>query len=211
MHEPRKAVGSFLLYVAAVIATTLIWFGVMDFRATQYADWTGPCQNANRTLSQCARHDPYCVVDPACMSPFYKPTYTRRGITPQFMPHWQGLYWLGEAGTYGTGPNMLAIPNYALFMLLLCITVVVVEWRTSRPGIRRILVTGVTTWLVLEVLRWFTVISSVDPTVPFFNWELITVLSLSLLILWSTIIVSNRLARPKGSIADRTAGNDAAT
>jgi apolipoprotein N-acyltransferase len=167
----------------------------MDLRAAQYDDWASPCENAAQTFSTCVRHDPYCLIDPACKSPFYKPTWTRAGTTPQFMPHWQGLAWLGESGTYGTGLSMLAIPNYILFMVLLCAAVGVIEWRVYRLLPRRLLLTALTTWLVMEVLRWFAVISSSDPTVSFFNWELLGVLALSLSVLLGATTVCSRLER----------------
>jgi hypothetical protein len=109
-----------------------------------------PCgSKCHQTFSVHERHDPYCIIDPACISPFYSSTWDQVGTDPQFMPHWQGLEWLGEAGTYGTGLHMLAIPNYMLFMLSLCVIVLIIK-RVARPSLRRFLLAAVTTWCIVE-------------------------------------------------------------
>jgi hypothetical protein len=175
-------------YILVSMLTVAAWLGVMELRGMQ----TSSCSNSCQTFTSYVRHDPYCVIDPACISPFYNPDWARKGTTPQFMPHWQGLAWLGEAGTYGTGLHMLAIPNYIGFMLLLCLLVMLIERRIPDPLVRRLLLTVVTAWLILEILRWFADISDVDPTVPFFNGEFFVTLAGSLLIIWGMA----RLARP---------------
>lgn len=181
----------------AIIATVAIWFGVMQLRSIPDG-WAGPC-DATHSFASCELHDPYCIVDPVCMSPFYKPTWTNADADLQSMPHWQGLVWLGESGTYGTGLRMLAIPNYLIFMVLLCAMVLFVQRRVSRPQLRHVLLAAVTAWLTLEILRWFATISNDDPTVPFFNWELLGVLILSLSLLAGTVITGSRFVVPGGA------------
>jgi hypothetical protein len=122
------------------------------------------------------------------------------------MPHWQGLAWLGEPGTYGIGLRMLAIPNYILFMLLIAITAIIIECRVTQTRLRRLLITAVMTWLLLEILRWFATISNDDPTVPFFNWELLIVLAISLSALSAMKAVGSRLAGDRKPTVDKTPG-----
>jgi hypothetical protein len=89
---------------------------------------------------------------------------------------------------------MLAIPNYLFFMLLCAIAVGIVRG-VSRPRLRRQLLTAITTWLILEVLRWLAVISNYDSTVPVFSWYLVVILTLSMLIPWGAIVGSSNMVR----------------
>jgi hypothetical protein len=176
-----------VIYVLVVVLTVVIDWGLLNLRAAL----TASCPHGRQTFSTYVRCDPYCIVDPACMSPLYKPTWT----DPRFAPHWQGLAWLGESAAHGSGLRMLAIPNYLFFMLLLCATAVGIVWRVSWPRLRRLFLTALTTWLILEVLRWLAIISNYDLTVPFFSWYLVFILTLSMFILWGAIVGSSHIVR----------------
>lgn len=192
MHFVRTgAIISGTRYVLVVLLTAGIWAGFLTLRGALVESCHDNCQ----TFAAYARHDPYCAIDPACMSPLYRPGWTRNGTDPQFMPHWQGLAWLDGLGTYDSGLHMLAVPNYVFFMLLLCAVVVIAERKITSPGVRRLVLTVIVTWFVLEAVRWFADISYVDPTVPFFNWELFVTLAVSLLTLWGTGVGTVRWVR----------------
>lgn len=168
------------LYTLVVLFVAGAWVGLLALRGTLVESCNGNCQ----TFATYVRHDPYCAIDPACISPFYAPVRTSAETSPQSTPRWQGLAWLAGSGTYDTGLHMLAVPNYIFFMVLLGTVTTIVEWRVANPTSRGLLLAGVTTWLLLDVMRWFAEVANVDPTVPFLNWELVITLTISLLMLW---------------------------
>jgi hypothetical protein len=178
----------FGIFLAVITMTTLCWFGVQQLRAAG----SDSCHDDCRTFGSYVQHDPYCAVDPVCVSPFYDPSWVRRGVEPQNMPHWRGLAWLGESGTYGTGLRMLSIPNYVGFMVLICGLATLVIWKVRRRLVRGVLLTALLAWLVVEVLRWFAVISDLDPTVSWLNGELVATLAISMGFVWVTIKLASR-------------------
>ncbi len=90
---------------------------------------------------------------------------------------------------------MFAIPNYIVFMILLSGICAFTEWHVHARRLRRILLTAILTWIVLEVLRWFLAIGWYDPTVPFLTWQLILVLSLSLSVASGIVMTTARLVK----------------
>lgn len=161
------------------LATFVALFGLSSLRSELLASCRVP--DACSTAIQYFEHDPYCVIDPVCASPFYEDDWS--GMAPR----WQGLAWLqDELLIKEHGLEALAVPNYVLFMLFSCLAVAAVAWKVSRPHARTILLTAIFSWVVLEILRWFAVISSVDPTVSFFNWELGIVLTMS--VAWLALV-----------------------
>jgi hypothetical protein len=175
------------LYITIVAVTAGLWVG-LGFLRQDLNPCDFNCQG--RTFLTSVRHDPYCIVDPGCPSPFYQPTATP--VTPT--PQWEGYYWIGGSGaTPGSGWALLAIPNYFFFLALFGGLAALVQLKIHRPLLRRLLLTSVLAWVSMEVVSWYYIIAWYDPTVPMFNGELIVVLGLSLVTIWGVTRWSRHL------------------
>lgn len=176
------------LYGLVVVATALLWWGLLSLRFSGAAS-TG----TNESFSTYVWHDPYCIVDPACMSPFHKSTDGLPIDDLSAIPHWQGFEWLGQQGALGIGLEALAIPNLVLFVVVLAALILLLEWRIHKRRLERLLFVAIVSWLVLEVFRWFADISYSDPSVSLVNWESVSVLVVAVGILLAVRATARRL------------------
>jgi hypothetical protein len=138
-----------------------------------------PCNSypSCQAFSAYEKRDPLCIIDPTCISPFYK--------TPQSgsVPHWQGVVFLGETNSYGNGRHLLALPNYLAFMVVGISLVILTLKYLHQPRARHLTLLAIFTWCACEIIVWFGYLSSLDPTTPWVNPEAVATLlgSLSLL------------------------------
>ncbi len=95
--------------------------------------------------------DPYCVVDPTCVSPYF--STTRHGAPD--VPDWQGMNTIFDAMLVDYNPiRMLAPPNYLLFVGL-CIAALYSASRCIRDRVRaQQVIAAIATFCALEFLRW---------------------------------------------------------
>src|SRR5215471_10781441 len=120
-----------------------------------------PCRGADRcaTFIDYSIHDPFCVFDPTCVSPFYNPTWSG-GMAP----HWDGLRWLNDPLLiWGNPLTMLAPPNYMAFMAVASLAIAAaVRW--AKAGYQRgLLLTTVFTWCTFEIIGWFLTAAALVP------------------------------------------------
>ena len=93
-------------------------------------------------------NDPYCLVDPVCVSPIY------RGDSGANVPEWQGSETYLNDPTLGSHNSYraFALLNWALFNLLVGAALAATLVAPSHMG--PTIWAGVITWYVLEWLRW---------------------------------------------------------
>jgi hypothetical protein len=91
-------------------------------------------------------HDPYCLLDPTCVSPTFN--------------QYQHLYGQGLAIVYGdptrvlSNARMLAVPNFCLFVLIFAGLVALVFMVPIDSDWHRPALAAPITWYILELIRW---------------------------------------------------------
>jgi hypothetical protein len=171
MHRLMKLLLAALPYLMALVLTGCVWLGFFSLQDHMLA----PCDEVGRCTSfiDYSLHDPFCILDPTCVSPLYNPSWSG------YAPHWQGLRWVTDPLLVsGSGLTMLAIPNYLLFMLLATAAVVLVQ-RIHAPRYRRLALAVIFTWCALEVAGWSRTIVSLDPGQPIASFGTAALLLLS--------------------------------
>lgn len=156
MHGPRKTLVRFVPYLLVVALTACLWIGSFYLRDRMLA----PCTDAGQctTFVDYSMHDPFCILEPTCVSPFYNPSWSGGA------PHWQGLRWIDDSLLIsGSGLTMLAIPNLILFALLATAAIVVATLRVDAGRRRNLAITAISTWCILEVAGWIATVGSLDP------------------------------------------------
>ena len=146
LAKQLKFLAPYLVVAIATLAAGVgFWFmqnallatcGVSDVSCTTFTDY--------------ALHDPLCVIDPSCVSPFYHP-YTS-GVQ-----RWIGMQgWnLAESQQPPDGANFLAIPNYILFMLLAITAVAIISRKAHSSRSRKLALTAVFIWCITETASWW--------------------------------------------------------
>jgi hypothetical protein len=100
--------------------------------------YSGYPYGSSPTFWDVFRHNPYCLVDPTCISPF-----SNNGPATRFAYHESSFF-------------DLALPNYFFFLLLLMILVaLIVRYSSSRKYLHFALLAVVALWCILEHNRWF--------------------------------------------------------
>jgi hypothetical protein len=133
-----------------VLATALFWAALFYIRLPiiKQCVVAESMSDSDCTPFQILSHDPYCIIDPVCVSPFY------RASADEMVPRWQGTVTnlldpsLGGHGGY----QAFALVNFALFTLL---TVGVAYLLKIGQGKHfRWLAFGLCVWVFLEWTRW---------------------------------------------------------
>jgi hypothetical protein len=136
------------LYVVVVSVTFALWAGTQALRIYLLT----PCDNQPTCITPLDyyRHDPYCIVDPACVSPLYRP-YANGA------QDWTGVFgWrLGEGQLPPTATRALALPNFVAFLASMAAIRTLITFRVRSAVFARMLLFGVGTWIFLEVVRWY--------------------------------------------------------
>jgi hypothetical protein len=178
------------LSILVLALTVGAWTGLDSYRSTRIAY----CRYSCATFPEWIKHDPYCIFDPGCMSPFFSGS----GAETDSAPHWSGYEWLGESAGDGFGWSLLAIPNYIGFLLLFSGLAAIVAWQVHRRLLKRLLLTVITVWVLLNLwmlyqgIMWYgssySAPSSTGPTLVF-----VLMLTLTLSIVWGAAIGTARL------------------
>lgn len=159
MSRLAQSLPRIAMYAIVICITGIVWALSLGLRERLLL----PCSGAGNctTFLDYSLHDPLCVLDPTCVSPFYRPAQASRS---GYAPHWQGLVWLSDPLLVsGNWVSMLAIPNYCLCMLLM-VTASLCVMRWSRSiACRRYGLTVVSTWCILEVVGWFLIATALTP------------------------------------------------
>jgi hypothetical protein len=135
-------------YVVVVSITFVLWTGIQVPRLFLLTS----CDNQLTCITPLDyyRHDPYCVIDPACVSPLYKPYEDG----PQ---DWTGVsgWRLGEGQRPPPATRALALPNLAAFLIVMAVIRALITSKVRSAVLTRVLLIGVSTWIFLEVGRWY--------------------------------------------------------
>jgi hypothetical protein len=109
-------------------------------------------------LSRIYGRDPYCLVDPVCVSPFFTLAGGPRG-SGSGVPAWQGIYVLSDPLLVDYDPLlMVALPNFVVFALLWAVALYAIHQIRS-PGVRSYLALSLCLFYALEGTRWmFTLV-----------------------------------------------------
>jgi hypothetical protein len=115
----------------------------------------GICQEAAavhcRSGWQLIRSDPYCLIDPVCVSPWYK-----RTADVAESPYWNGLAFQSGIDDFRGNPTTgLAIPNLMGFLLVGLGLAILVRAVSITETFRSFLLQMWTLWAILEVIRWY--------------------------------------------------------
>jgi len=135
-------------YVVIASVTFALWAGTLALRIYLLT----PCDDQPTCISPLDyyRHDPYCIIDPACVSPLYKPYASGA-------QDWTGVsgWRLGEGQLPPPATRALALPNFAAFLAFMAAIRAVITFRVRSAVLARMLLFGVGTWIFLEVGRWY--------------------------------------------------------
>jgi hypothetical protein len=111
--------------------------------------------NTRCTGTALIRTQPYCFLDPTCATPNLTGCCHYSSVDGWSYIHWHGFAIRGDPESLnGNLMQLLAIPNFCLFVLssLGCLWLGLVLLR--QPGWRRAWFAAVATWYTLEVFRW---------------------------------------------------------
>jgi hypothetical protein len=148
LHLPASP--AVLVIVVSVVA--LGWFAFAHFRSAATVAPNCVVGGASEppvcTPDWIIGRDPYCVVDPTCVSPFYQRS------RDDLFPHWQGeatSLWDPSLGGH-EGYESIAVVNFGLFVL--AVIVMVALLRFVRTDVRFIAMLALLVWCLLEWARW---------------------------------------------------------
>ncbi len=146
-----KSITPFLL---VAILSTAGWTAFLGLRGALL--W--PCQVSCTTLSDYMTYNPFCVIDPTCISPLYE-------ATKSGSQDWVGLQapQLSLGQHLPPGTRALALPNYILFMLVAMFVAVVIVKKSSSSRTRRLGLAALLFWCTCEIAWWFIRAASADP------------------------------------------------
>jgi len=141
----------FLLIVAVGLAATS--WGVFTFaRSIETKHLRQVCYGSEIVIADYCdsaylrQRDPYCIVDPTCLSPDFERSELGYG---------KGLAIIGDPALIYSNPlRMLAVSNLGLFIVVMLGWLGVGLLMLRRRRWREMLVTFVATWYLLEIARW---------------------------------------------------------
>ena len=170
-------------YFIVALLTFVVWGGFWVARAALLEPCIGTCGPFEEYESR----EPFCIIDPACVSPFYKPSAI--GIQ-----NWAGSEsWNLGMGQYpAPSTSTLAVPNYVLFLLLAIAVVTLIERRVNQRKRRKLALTAVFVWCTFEVISWFVVAGSGSTLNPILLLETCGTLLFTLSVLGVTSYVVHR-------------------
>lgn len=133
------------------------------------------------------RVDPFCIIDPVCVSPFYRSGYD--GIES-----WTGVNgWSLPGGQMpAPGDRVLAIPNYIAYMLVIIVGILAARKYVSSLDKRRLLILALFTWTTMSEVYWFIAASNINGGLTMtISLEAMVTITASLLML-ATVAHGNR-------------------
>jgi hypothetical protein len=136
-----------------VLATGFIWLTLMSVR--HITEYRGSGASAGAYFVR----DPYCMIDPTCVSPLYK------AGAPIETTHWEGSRWFGDGYdrllVEPNGLYYLSPVNYAAFLALLAVGGAGAGF-IRRAGARRNAVAALLTWTSVSIITWFGITASLS-------------------------------------------------
>jgi hypothetical protein len=137
--------------VVAASVVCVAWLGYWLLGSALLDQCRSSCSNATQYFER----DPFCLIDPTCVSPLYRPY----DPTPQ---HWVGseASRLSAGQEPSTGWQSFAITNYVLFLLLMGGAITVAQRRLRNPHARKTAVAAILMWCALEAMSWSLAIVS---------------------------------------------------
>lgn len=144
-------------YGLVIAATFVLWVGLVVARGVlRLPDTSSPAAPAAYFI-----RDPYCIVDPTCVSPFFSPSKASTSDT-----HWQGFGWMpadyDTAQINSSGLEYLSPINYLAFWLLMVL--LSLGTRAIRNARRRSgAEVALFTWACLNVIPWFGAANPLGP------------------------------------------------
>ena len=143
------------LWLRIVLLAVALWCGFWLLQAVLLA----PCAASCSTVADYATHDPLCLADPTCVSPFYRPD--QPGVQD-----WTGLRaWRLES--YQLPPpssRSLAPLNYVFFMGIMVPAVAFAARRARRSTGSNMALATLLVWAGLEIGSWFLTAAWSDTT-----------------------------------------------
>jgi hypothetical protein len=127
--------------------------GWLVYTSATYA-YMAPCRMSLGVCSdsQIVARDPYCIVDPTCVSPLTMSDAASNSTAP---PQWHGLAVARDPLLISGNPvRMLALTNYAFFTALVAGLLWGINARIRGRNLRRRLVLATATFCGLEIARW---------------------------------------------------------
>ena len=185
-------------YGSTAVLTFALWLAFVLVQGKL----TDPCMEGScHSFAAYERHDPFCIIDPTCVSPFYRDTLPT-------IPHWEGVIVFDGLSGWGNGRHVLALPNYIAFILVGAGLVIAVVRYIRRPSVRRLALFAIYAWCTYTVMGWFAYISYVDPTTPWINPESLAFLLGSLSILTLAARVAGGFFKIELSVQTSSTGGD---
>lgn len=135
------------LIIAAMLSILAVWVALAAFRSNipshQSCSAGGHC-----SVSSVIGSDVYCVVDPVCLSPFYRDSDGAK-------TRWLGMLAYPDLLIAPTpSVTRVAIPNLVGFIALVSVCAMVGGKYVRRRSWRTVLCTTLIEWVVLEIIRW---------------------------------------------------------
>lgn len=163
------------------------WLGFADLQGKLLAGCVASC----RTFSDYAARDPYCIANPACVSPLYKPGWKQ-------VPSGQGLQWLPDkTAAYGRGLRMLSPTNYVIFMLLLALAATLTARYIRRSKTYLFVSVGVVAWCLFESVGWLLVVNGYDPALSFADYREYGLVFSSTVLIGATTYIARQMFRER--------------
>lgn len=160
--------------LTTVVITVGLWFGAHFAQVRMMRSCNAVCN-----LWEYERVDPFCIIDPVCVSPFYRSGYD--GVE-----NWTGVNgWSLPGGQMpAPGDRVLAIPNYVAYMLVSIVSILVTRKYVSSRQKRRLIILALFTWTIVSEAYWFIAASNINGglTMPILLEAMVTITA-SLLIL----------------------------
>lgn len=172
------------LVCAFVVACIFLPMMVLHGRLTE------SCVHRCSAFLQYELRDPYCILDPTCVSP---------GLSRSEVHSYHGgmgLAWIDDKSVlYGHGLSSLAKLNFVLFFSVG--TLVLALARLHLAGYRRVAVySTVVTWTLLSTVLWSLTLADYDPT--FHVYDGVALVVIGTVIPFSILGVVSRLASSRG-------------
>jgi hypothetical protein len=134
----------------AVLFVGILWSA---FTLSRYARHPYVLPGSEATSGQVRAKDPYCALDPTCVSIFDKDVLNEPVDANGQIRHWQGMSLVADPQLVYINPlRLLALPNYFLFtttcgVLVGCAYLIRRSWRMP-------VIIAVSSWYSLELIRW---------------------------------------------------------
>ncbi len=136
------------------------------------------------------RVDPLCIIDPVCVSPFYRSVHD--GVED-----WTGVNgWSLPGGQMpAPGDRVLAIPNYIAYMIVVIVCILGARKYVPSSHRRQLVILALFIWTIVSELYWFIAAANINGSFTTLIFlEAAATIAASLLIL--TAVARGHTTRP---------------